>query len=127
MTNTNDLIEKAVAQAISESDDRNHEALCHCGSWPESCVTYGDRKPWSHDAEEVARAALAAFEKASTPPNPREVWGYQIGTWPPQQVQSEEIARWYVDNPYTGEVGGTTYPVKVVRGTSFNTVWEVVE
>lgn len=60
-------------------------------------------------------------------PGGREVWGYQVGTWPPVRVQSEEIARSQVSYPGTGKIGGSTYPVKLVRGTAFNTVWEVVE
>lgn len=123
MTNTNEyLIEKAVSQALSESDDRNHEDLCHCGSWPASCVTYGDRKPWTHDAESVARAALAAFEKATTPPFPREVWGIQRGTWPPEKYQSEEIARWHLDQLSQG-----SDEYHLVKGTAYSIDWEVVK
>ena len=120
MTNTTDMIEKAVSQALSESDNRNHEDLCNCGSWPETCVTYGDRKPWSHDAEEVARAAVAA----ALPPYPREVWGVQVGTWPPEKMQTEEQARWYAEQP---AYQGRQYPVHVVKGTAYSVDWQVVD
>lgn len=53
-------VDEYIARAFAESDDRNHEDLCSCGAWPDTCVTYGDRKPWSHDAEFVARAAVRA-------------------------------------------------------------------
>ena len=52
--------DEAIAIAFAKSDDMNHEDLCHCRQWPESCVTYGDRRTWTHNAEFVARAALAA-------------------------------------------------------------------
>lgn len=54
------IVDEWIARAVAESDDKNHEDLCHCASWPESCVTYAERRPWSHDAEFVARAALRA-------------------------------------------------------------------
>ena len=120
MTNTTEIIEKAVAQAITESDNRNHENLCHCRSWPESCVTYGTQRPWSHDAEEVARAAVAAV----LPSFPREVWGVQVGTWPPEKMQSEEQARWYAEQP---AYQGKAYPVHVVKGTAYSVDWQIVD
>ncbi|QDH48107.1 hypothetical protein LUPINE_99 [Microbacterium phage Lupine] len=77
MTDREKLIEEAVTQALSESDNQNHEDLCHCGLWPNSCVTYGNRKPWSHDAESVARAALAVFEKAHAPTEREQEYGWE--------------------------------------------------
>lgn len=54
-------MEAVIAGAMRKSDDENHEQLCACRLWPESCATYGDTRPWSHDAEFVARAAFAAL------------------------------------------------------------------
>lgn len=57
----------------------------------------------------------------------REVWGVQVGTWPPQQYQNRTIAEFHAEQPNTAIVGGVEYPVYLVKGTAFNTVWEVVE
>ena len=54
-------METVIAGAMRKSDDENHEQLCACSLWPESCATYGDTRPWSHDAEFVARTAIAAL------------------------------------------------------------------
>lgn len=113
MTNEK-LIEEAVAQALSESDDRNHEDLCHCGLWPASCVTYGDRRPWSHDAESVARAAaLAVFEKVHTPTAHEVTTDAQVnaamnahrlsdllnsGYGPERFHESPDLSYWHPDN-----------------------------
>lgn len=53
-------VDEAVRVALSASDDRNHDDLCACAQWPTGCVTYGSLRPWSHDAELVARDALEA-------------------------------------------------------------------
>ncbi len=62
-----------------------------------------------------------------TPPNRREVWGVQVGTWPPEKMQTEAQARWYADQPYTAVRNGQTYPVHIVKGTEYGTDWQIVE
>lgn len=67
-------------------------------------------------------AFKAAF--VQTPPSPREVWGVQVGTWPPEKMQTEEQARWYAKQPaYRHEA----YPVKVVKRIEYSTDWQVVD
>lgn len=77
------------------------------------------------DFWEIVHAARQGMVPA--PPFPREVWGVQVGTWPPEKYQSEEIARWYADQPHVAVVGGVTYPVKVVKGTEYGIDWQVVD
>lgn len=70
-----------------------------------------------------------AFKAAfiPTPANSREVWGVQVGTWPPEKMQTEAQARWYADQPYTAVRNGQTYPVHIVKGTEYGTDWQIVE
>lgn len=67
-----------------------------------------------------------AFKAAfiPTPPYPREVWGVQVGTWPPEKMQTEEQARWYAEQP---AYQGRQYPVHVVKGTAYSIDWQVVD
>ena len=51
-----DLIER-VERSL---DDENHEQLCHCSEWPNDCVTYGKRRPWSYSHVGAIDAVLAA-------------------------------------------------------------------
>lgn len=67
-----------------------------------------------------------AFKAAfiPTPTHSRDVWGVQVGTWPPEQYQSEEIARWYAEQP---AYQGRAYPVHVVKGTEYSVDWQIVD
>ena len=56
MTARDDLIER-VERSL---DDENHEQLCHCSEWPNDCVTYGKRRPWSYSHVGAIDAVLAA-------------------------------------------------------------------
>lgn len=39
-------------------DAENHDNLCACILYPERCVTYGDKRPWSHSAERAVEIAV---------------------------------------------------------------------
>ena len=56
---------KAEAMAYVERvlDDENHDDLCACVMWPESCVTYGKRRPWSYSHEGTVEAILALMDR----------------------------------------------------------------
>lgn len=122
MNHNEKLIEEAVTQALSESDDRNHEDLCHCGSWPATCVTYGDRKPWSHDAESVARAAaLAVIEKDHTPTdddrthefaNMAAIMGIPEPQGEPSDAQAERFGRYLFEQFGSGLVRASEWTEK---------------
>lgn len=48
------------AEVERRLDNENHEQLCNCPLWPESCSTYGDKRPWSLSAERAVELALEA-------------------------------------------------------------------
>ena len=56
MIDRDELIER-VERSL---DDENHEQLCHCSEWPNDCVTYGKRRPWSYSHVGAIDAVLAA-------------------------------------------------------------------
>lgn len=52
---------------IGVLDDESHEDVCSCGEWPESCVTYGVRRPWSHDASRAIEYIARNFTVLPSP------------------------------------------------------------
>ena len=52
---------------IGVLDDESHEDVCSCGDWPESCVTYGIRRPWSHDASRAIEYIARNFTVLPSP------------------------------------------------------------
>lgn len=48
-----------VMQAL---DTESHTDVCGCTRWPDSCVTYGDDRPWTHSEYRVVQAVLALFK-----------------------------------------------------------------
>jgi hypothetical protein len=54
-------------RVLSALDDESHEDVCACGDWPESCVTYGIRRPWSHDASRAIEYIARNFTVLPSP------------------------------------------------------------
>ncbi|SDH41110.1 hypothetical protein [Microbacterium sp. 77mftsu3.1] len=56
---TTDLVAERAEEIL---DAETHQDLCACVSYPQNCVTYGTRRPWSHsDPGAWTRAVLAAL------------------------------------------------------------------
>lgn len=73
-------------------------------------------------AEYEAIIRLAREGMVPTPSFPREVWGIQRGTWPPEKYQSEQNARWHLDQLSQG-----SDEYHLVKGTAYSIDWEVVK
>lgn len=98
-----EIIDTAIAAAYTALDAEYHDDLCACATYPESCVTYGTRKPWSYDAEAFARAALASALSWSEPaslagktnPTPLEVSSHVLAGmahFTPNQNRAQDVA-----------------------------------